>query len=68
MDGLVCSFSLNESDEDEALDKVINAGASISHANYFGNDSQFIYSMSHCETFSLWSVEVQKTHLHRLIF
>ncbi|KAJ9049685.1 hypothetical protein DSO57_1021944 [Entomophthora muscae] len=57
MDGLICSFSLNEVEEDDALDKVINSGASISHANYFGSNSQFIYSMSHCETYSLWSAE-----------
>ncbi|KAJ2843192.1 hypothetical protein J3B02_005344, partial [Coemansia erecta] len=49
-DGLLCTYNVNETDEDEALLFVANTGASLAHCGYFGPESQFIYAHSDMET------------------
>ncbi|KAJ1850429.1 hypothetical protein H4R99_004662 [Coemansia sp. RSA 1722] len=54
-DGLLCTYNVNETDEDEALLFVANTGASLAHCGYFGPESQFIYAHSDMETLQLWT-------------
>ncbi|KAF9420817.1 WD repeat-containing protein 89 [Podila epigama] len=57
VDGLICQFDLKDMDEDEGLLVVANTGASVNKAGYFGPNSEYIYSLSHMETLSLWTAE-----------
>ncbi|CAG8443118.1 17870_t:CDS:2 [Acaulospora morrowiae] len=54
VDGLICSFDLKNFDEDNELSGVINSSSSISKAGYFGSDGEYVYCLTHTETFSLW--------------
>ncbi|KAI9506794.1 WD40-repeat-containing domain protein, partial [Coemansia spiralis] len=54
-DGLLCTFDVNQTDEDEALLYVANTNASVAKCGYFGPESQFIYAQSDMETLQLWT-------------
>ncbi|KAJ2375547.1 hypothetical protein IW150_002490 [Coemansia sp. RSA 2607] len=54
-DGLLCTFNVDEADEDEALLFVANTGSSVAKCGYFGPESQFIYAQSDMETLQLWT-------------
>ena len=55
-DGLICLFDISTMVEDDSLYQVIK-GDSVSKIGYFGPSNEYIYSMSHMETFSLWRFE-----------
>ncbi|KAI9752230.1 MAG: Transcriptional regulator [Chaenotheca gracillima] len=61
-DGLVNIYDTTQTDEDEALYRVINLGSSIHHAGFLPsrkngeNDWSDIYALSHDETLSIYSV------------
>ncbi|KAF9436441.1 WD repeat-containing protein 89 [Entomortierella beljakovae] len=55
VDGLICQFDLTDMDEDEGIVVVTNTRASINKIGYFGPSSEYIYSLSHMETLSLWN-------------
>jgi len=57
-DGLVCNYSVEQFDEDEAILSVINSGSSVNRAGYFGPNSEYVYCLTHIETLSLHSIEV----------
>ncbi|CAO3675571.1 unnamed protein product [Umbelopsis vinacea] len=56
-DGLVCNYSVEQFDEDEAILSVVNSGSSVNRAGYFGPNSEYLYCLTHIETLSLHSVE-----------
>ncbi|RUP52008.1 LOW QUALITY PROTEIN: hypothetical protein BC936DRAFT_143594, partial [Jimgerdemannia flammicorona] len=53
VDGLVCIYDVTLFDEDEALVAVVNSGSSVSKAGFFGPDAEYLYCLTHIETFSL---------------
>ncbi|KAF9107655.1 WD repeat-containing protein 89 [Mortierella sp. AM989] len=55
VDGLICQFDLTDMDEDEGLLVVTNTGSSVNKIGYFGPSAEYIYSLSHMETLSLWN-------------
>ncbi|CAG8627141.1 7912_t:CDS:2, partial [Ambispora leptoticha] len=54
-DGLICNYDITNFDEDEAIVGVVNSGSSIHKTGYFGPQAEFIYCLTHIETFSLLS-------------
>ncbi|CAG8581361.1 1484_t:CDS:2 [Funneliformis mosseae] len=54
LDGLICNFDLKNFNEDEGLVGVINSRSSINRTGYFGPNAEYIYCLTHNETFSLW--------------
>jgi len=54
-DGLICNFDLNVFNEDEELISVINSCSSINKAGYFGTNREYVYCLTHDETFSIWN-------------
>ncbi|CAG8546006.1 2318_t:CDS:2 [Diversispora eburnea] len=54
VDGLICSFDIKNFNEDEELVGVINSGSSINKAGYFGSNGEYVYCLTHTETFSIW--------------
>lgn len=64
VDGLICSFDLKNFNEDDELIGVINSGSSINRAGYFGPDGEYVYCLTHIETFSLWGTsEVRREYV-----
>ncbi|KAI9297049.1 WD40 repeat-like protein [Neoconidiobolus thromboides FSU 785] len=62
MDGLICSYNLISQEEDDNLEKTINFGNSIMSCGYFGQTQQFIFALSHMETFAIFSSEGDLIH------
>ncbi|KAJ3034663.1 WD repeat-containing protein 89 [Rhizophlyctis rosea] len=52
-DGLVCLYNLETFDEDDALYQVIKED-SVHKIGYFGPSYEYLYCLTHMETFSLW--------------
>ncbi|KAJ1550682.1 WD repeat-containing protein 89 [Nowakowskiella sp. JEL0078] len=50
---LVCTFDLTTFEEDDALNQVIKDN-SVYKVGFFGPQYEFLYLMTHIETFSLW--------------
>jgi WD40 repeat protein len=55
-DGLVCLYNLETLVEDDALYQVIKDD-SIQKIGYFGPNYEYLYSLTHIETVSLWTFE-----------
>ncbi|KAL0080617.1 WD40-repeat-containing domain protein [Phycomyces blakesleeanus] len=56
-DGLVNHYDVTEFDEEEALLSVVNSGSSVNKAGYFGPNAEYLYYLTHQETFSLYTLE-----------
>ncbi|KAG0171201.1 WD repeat-containing protein 89 [Apophysomyces sp. BC1015] len=56
-DGLVNSYDVTGFDEEEALLSVVNSGSSVMKAGYFGPSAEYLYCLTHIETFSLHTLE-----------
>ncbi|CAG8608195.1 2128_t:CDS:2 [Paraglomus brasilianum] len=56
-DGIVCNYDISNFDEDEALVSVINSESTVHKAGYFGPQGEYVYCLTHTETFGLWSIE-----------
>jgi hypothetical protein len=56
-DGLVNNYDVTEFDEVEALISVVNSGSSVNKAGYFGPNAEYLYCLTHIETFSLHTLE-----------
>ena len=54
-DGLVNTYNIDITDEDDALAEVMNHGASISHTGFLSDTT--IYALSHDETLSLYHLD-----------
>ncbi|KAI8910196.1 WD40-repeat-containing domain protein [Gorgonomyces haynaldii] len=52
-DGLTCLYDLKIFDQDEALYQVIKDD-SVAKIGYFGPNSEYIYYITHMQTFSIW--------------
>ncbi|CAG8494305.1 13444_t:CDS:10 [Acaulospora colombiana] len=68
VDGLICIFDLKNFDEDDDLIGVLNSGSSINRAGYFGSGGEYVYCLTHIETFSLWGAsEVHQKYVMLLL-
>ncbi|ORX60300.1 WD40 repeat-like protein [Hesseltinella vesiculosa] len=56
-DGLVNSYDVKDFDEDEDILAVINSGSSVSKAGYFGPDANYMFYLTHLETFALYTLD-----------
>ncbi|KAI8376186.1 WD40-repeat-containing domain protein [Radiomyces spectabilis] len=56
-DGLVNNYDVTDFDEEEALISVVNSGSSVNKAGYFGPNAEYLYCLTHIETFSLHTLE-----------
>ncbi|KAI8093394.1 WD40-repeat-containing domain protein [Halteromyces radiatus] len=56
-DGLINSYDVSEFDEEEALLAVVNSGSSVNKAGYFGPNAEYLYCLTHLETFSIHTIE-----------
>ncbi|CAO3670849.1 hypothetical protein G6F70_007117 [Rhizopus microsporus] len=56
-DGLINNYDVTDFDEEEALISVVNSGSSVSKTGYFGPEAEYLYCMTHIETFSLHTLE-----------
>ncbi|XP_065913646.1 WD repeat-containing protein 89-like isoform X2 [Dysidea avara] len=54
-DGLVCVYDITELDEDEAIVSVLNTESSVANLGYFGPQYEYVYSLTHTETFHVWN-------------
>ncbi|KAL1930797.1 hypothetical protein VTP01DRAFT_10959 [Rhizomucor pusillus] len=56
-DGLINNYDVMDFDEQEALISVMNSGSSVTKAGYFGPEAEYVYCLTHIETFSLFTLE-----------
>ncbi|CEP09682.1 hypothetical protein [Parasitella parasitica] len=56
-DGLLNNYDVTEFDEEEAMISVVNPGSSVNKAGYFGPNAEYLYCLTHVETFSLHTLE-----------
>ncbi|EGC37774.1 hypothetical protein DICPUDRAFT_76622 [Dictyostelium purpureum] len=56
VDGLICMYDLEQQDDDDAIIQVINAEDSIGEIGFFGDQYQYLYSLSHTEKLTLWDL------------
>ena len=56
-DGLLNNYDVTEFDEEEAMISVVNSGSSVNKAGYFGPNAEYLYCLTHVETFSLHTFE-----------
>ncbi|KAI8984124.1 WD40-repeat-containing domain protein [Mycotypha africana] len=56
-DGLVNNYDVSEFDEEENMISVINPGSSVNKTGYFGPNAEYLYCLTHIETFSLHTTE-----------
>lgn len=54
-DGLVCFYDITKLDEDEAIMSVLNTESSVANVGFFGPQYEYIYSLTHTETFHVWN-------------
>jgi len=68
VDGLICNFDLKDFNEYEELVGVINSGSSINRTGYFGPNAEYIYCLTHNETFSLWGASEVCFIIYNIIY
>lgn len=56
-DGLVNHYDVADFDEQEDIISVMNSNSSVSKAGYFGPNSEYIYCLTHIETFILFTLD-----------
>ncbi|OBZ84610.1 WD repeat-containing protein 89 [Choanephora cucurbitarum] len=56
-DGIINSYDVTEFDEEEAMTSAINSGSSVNKIGYFGPNAEYLYCLTHIETFSLHTLE-----------
>ncbi|SAL99228.1 hypothetical protein [Absidia glauca] len=56
-DGLINSYDVTDFDEEEALLAVVNSGSSVNKTGYFGPSAEYLFCLTHLETFSLHTIE-----------
>lgn len=67
-DGLINNYDVMDFDEQEALISVMNSGSSVTKAGYFGPEAEYVYCLTHIETFSLFTLEVRISYEDQLFF
>jgi hypothetical protein len=50
-------YDVTEFDEEENMISAVNSGSSVSRAGYFGPNAEYLYCMTHIETFSLYTLD-----------
>ncbi|XP_013391356.1 WD repeat-containing protein 89-like isoform X1 [Lingula anatina] len=53
-DGLVCTFHINETCEDDALQCIFNTESTVYKIGWGGKDNNAVYCLTHMETFHIW--------------
>ncbi|KAG2201658.1 hypothetical protein INT47_003884 [Mucor saturninus] len=56
-DGMINNYDVTEFDEEEAMVSAINSGSSVNKTGYFGPNAEYIYCLTHIESFSLHTLE-----------
>ncbi|KAI7897698.1 WD40-repeat-containing domain protein [Cokeromyces recurvatus] len=56
-DGILNNYDVTDFDEEEAMISAINSGSSVNKAGYFGPNAEYLYCLTHIETFSLHTSE-----------
>ncbi|CAO3613549.1 unnamed protein product [Cunninghamella blakesleeana] len=56
-DGLINNYDVTDFDENEALISVINSRSSVNKTGYFGPNAEYVFCLTHLETFSLHTLE-----------
>ncbi|KAG2237484.1 WD40-repeat-containing domain protein [Thamnidium elegans] len=56
-DGMINNYEVTKFDEEEEMISAVNSGSSVNKAGYFGPNAEYIYCMTHIETFSLHTLE-----------
>eukprot|EP00924_Labyrinthula_sp_SR-Ha-C_P013132 snap_masked-scaffold_12-processed-gene-10.29-mRNA-1 protein AED:1.00 eAED:1.00 QI:0/-1/0/0/-1/1/1/0/339 len=55
-DGLVCTFNITKTGEDDALASVLNFGDPVKKAGYFGPESSMAFALGNSENFGLFNI------------
>ncbi|XP_063951451.1 WD repeat-containing protein 89-like, partial [Lytechinus pictus] len=53
-DGLVCVFDTSQTNEEDALVTTLNAESSVSHIDWCGTNSEYLYCLTHTETIRIF--------------
>ncbi|KAI8982698.1 WD40-repeat-containing domain protein [Pilobolus umbonatus] len=56
-DGLINHYDVTDMDEQEDIISVMNSFSSVNKTGYFGPSSEYIYCLTHIETFILYTLE-----------
>ncbi|XP_066290396.1 WD repeat-containing protein 89-like isoform X2 [Branchiostoma lanceolatum] len=56
-DGLISIFDVRQSDEDDAVENVLNTESSVSRIGWYGPNSDKLYCVTHVETLQLWDAD-----------
>ncbi|OMH83435.1 WD repeat-containing protein 89 [Zancudomyces culisetae] len=57
-DGLICTYDIEkEFNEDDSMQFSCNTNVSVQKSSYFGQNDDFIYSLSDMDNLSLWSLD-----------
>ncbi|CDH52076.1 wd repeat-containing protein 89 [Lichtheimia corymbifera JMRC:FSU:9682] len=56
-DGIINYYDVTDFDEEEDILAVVDAGSSIQRMGFFGPDAEYVYSLTHTETFLLHTLE-----------
>ena len=55
-DGVVCLFDCRISDEDDALESIVNVESAVATLGFFGPQKEKIYCLTGSETLDLWNI------------
>ncbi|XP_078688689.1 WD repeat-containing protein 89-like isoform X1 [Branchiostoma floridae x Branchiostoma belcheri] len=56
-DGLISIFDVRQSDEDDAVENVLNTESSVSRIGWYGPNTDKLYCVTHVETLQLWDTD-----------
>lgn len=54
---MVNVYDVSEFDEEENMISAVNSGSSVNKTGYFGPNAEYLYCMTHIETFSLHTLD-----------
>ncbi|KAF1319791.1 Wd repeat-containing protein 89, partial [Globisporangium splendens] len=63
-DGIVCMFDTHISDEDEAIESILNVESAVSKIGFFGPQMENIYCLTGTETLDLWNINTAERVHH----
>nr|CCA26672.1 conserved hypothetical protein [Albugo laibachii Nc14] len=62
-DGVVCYYDTRQTDEDEALESILNVESAVTTFGFFGMNYENIFCLTGSETLDLWNLEhAQRLH------
>ncbi|CAH0517699.1 unnamed protein product [Peronospora belbahrii] len=67
-DGIVCCFDCRMTDEDEALESILNVESAVTTLGFFGQQKENIYCLTGTETLDLWNIwTAQRLHHYNTV-